>query len=149
MFRSQIRTLRRATHRSPQSHFALAAAAVAVLTAVLAVSIAALVQAPNAYASSGITPKDHKAKQFVSGVSVSDITQHQIALQQIASLNNDTREVFSTGYQESLDYVVSTLKAAGYNPQVNQFNYPGLERVPAAGPEHGHADAEDLRPRRR
>ena len=53
-----------------------------------------------------------------------EITQHQVALQQIASLNNDTREVFSTGYQESLDYVVSTLKAAGYNPQVNQFNFP-------------------------
>ena len=32
--------------------------------------------------------------------------------------------MFSTGYQESLDYVVSTLKAAGYNPQVNQFNFP-------------------------
>ena len=32
--------------------------------------------------------------------------------------------MFSTGYQESLDYVVSTLKEAGYNPEVNQFNYP-------------------------
>jgi len=30
----------------------------------------------------------------------------------------------SPGYQESLDYVVSTLRAAGYNPQVNQFNFP-------------------------
>src|SRR3954471_19306128 len=37
---------------------------------------------------------------------------------------NDTREVFSPGYAESLDYVVSTLKAAGYKPQVNKFNYP-------------------------
>ena len=103
---------------------ALAAAAVAVLAVALAVVAAALVQAPDAFAASGITPNDSKAKKFVSAISVDDITQHQIALQQIASLNGDTREVFSTGYQESLDYVVSTLKAAGYNPQVNMFNYP-------------------------
>ena len=106
---------------------ALAAASAAVLAVALAVWAAALVQAPNAFAAAGVTPSDPKAKQFVSAISVGDITQHQIALQQIASLNNDTREVFSTGYQESLDYVVSTLKAAGYNPQVNQFNFPVWE----------------------
>ena len=72
----------------------------------------------------GVTPNDSKAKRFVGNISVDDITEHQIALQQIASLNDDTREVFSPGYQESLDYVVSTLRAAGYDPQVNQFNYP-------------------------
>ena len=81
-------------------------------------------QAPNAYAAAGVSPNDSKAKRFVSGVSVPEITEHQTALQRIASLNNDTREVFSTGYQESVDYVVSTLKAAGYSPQVNQFNFP-------------------------
>ena len=87
-----------------------------MLVVVLAVSAATLVQAPNAFAAAGVTPSDPKAKQFVSAISVGDITQHQIALQQIASLNNDTREVFSTGYQASLDYVVSTLRAAGYEP---------------------------------
>ena len=112
------------TRRAPRSYVALAAGSVAVLAVALAVLAAALVQAPDAFAASGITPNDSKAKKFVSAISVDDITHHQIALQQIASLNNDTREVFSTGYQESLDYVVSTLKAAGYEPQVNQFNYP-------------------------
>ena len=106
---------------------ALAVASLAVLVVALAGSAAALVQAPNADAAAGVTPSDPNAKQFVSAISVGDITQHQIALQQIASLNNDTREVFSTGYQESLDYVVSTLKAAGYDPQVNQFNFPVWE----------------------
>ncbi len=124
MLAPQTRARRRGAHRSQRSLVALAAASVAVLVVALAVSVAALVEAPTALAASGITPKDSKAKQFVGNISVADITQHQIALQQIASLNNDTREVFSTGYQESLDYVVSTLKAAGYNPQVNQFNFP-------------------------
>ena len=81
-------------------------------------------KAPTAKSGHGVTPSDSKAKKFVKGVSVSEITEHQIALQRIASLNNDTREVFSTGYQQSLDYVVSTLRAAGYRPQVNQFNFP-------------------------
>ena len=124
MLAPQTRARRRGAHRSQRSLVALAAASVAVLVVALAVSVAALVEAPTALAASGITPQDSKAKQFVGNISVADITQHQIALQQIASLNNDTREVFSTGYQESLDYVVSTLKAAGYNPQVNQFNFP-------------------------
>jgi Zn-dependent M28 family amino/carboxypeptidase len=124
MFATQTRARRRSTRRSSQGLVAFAAASVVTLFIVLAVSAAALVQAPNALAASGITPKDSKAKQFVSGVSVPEITEHQTALQQIASLNDDTREVFSTGYQESLDYVVSTLRAAGYNPQINQFNFP-------------------------
>ena len=124
MFASQKGARRRRTLRSPQGYVALAAASVAVLVVALAVSGAALVQAPNAFAASGISPKDSKAKRFVSGVSIAEIKEHQTALQQIASLNDDTREVFSTGYQESLDYVVSTLKAAGYKPEVNQFNFP-------------------------
>ena len=124
MFASQKGARRRSTLRSPRGYVALAAASVAILVVALAVSTAALVQAPNALAASGISPKDSKAKRFVSGVSVPEIMQHQTALQTIASLNDDTREVFSTGYQESLDYVVSTLKAAGYKPEVNQFNFP-------------------------
>jgi Zn-dependent M28 family amino/carboxypeptidase len=55
---------------------------------------------------------------------VPSIVKHQIELQKIASLNGDTREVFSPGYTASLDYVVKTLKAAGYSPKVTQFNYP-------------------------
>jgi Zn-dependent M28 family amino/carboxypeptidase len=97
---------------------------VVALVAALGATAAVLVQAPSATAAPGITPKDPKAKRFVSNISVDDITKHQIALQQIASLNDDTREVFSPGYQESLEYVVSTLRAAGYDPQVNEFNYP-------------------------
>jgi hypothetical protein len=55
---------------------------------------------------------------------VPNIVQHRIALQRIATLNDDTREVFSRGYNESLDYVVQTLRESGYNPKITQFNYP-------------------------
>ena len=99
-----------------RSHLALAAACAATLTF-----------APTALADGGggnVTPRDRDARRFVENVSVPNIVQHQIALQQIATLNDDTREVFSPGYTESLDYVVQTLREAGYNPKVTQFNYP-------------------------
>ena len=124
MSASQTRIRRRCTRRFPRGRVALAAASVAALIVALAVSAATLVRTPNAFAAAGITPNDAKAQQFVNGVSVAEITEHQTALQQIASLNDDTREVFSGGYQESLDYVVSTLQAAGYDPHVDQFNFP-------------------------
>ena len=39
-------------------------------------------------------------------VSPSQITKHQVALQRIATLNDDTRRSSRAGYQQSLDYVV-------------------------------------------
>ncbi|HYJ26838.1 MAG TPA: M28 family metallopeptidase [Nocardioides sp.] len=76
------------------------------------------------HSAHSVSPSSPQAKKFVKGVSVPEITDHQIALQRIASLNDDTREVFSSGYQESLDYVVSTLRDAGYQPRVDEFNFP-------------------------
>ena len=146
---SKTRAQRSFTRRAPRSYVALAAASVAVLAVALAVLAAALVQAPDAFAASGITPNDSKAKKFVGAISVDDITHHQIALQQIASLNDDTREVFSTGYQESLDYVVVDAEGGRLQPAGQHVQLSRLGGVAAAGPEHGLADAEDLRPRRR
>jgi Zn-dependent M28 family amino/carboxypeptidase len=95
--------------------------------ALAAACAATLVLAPTAMADNGggnVTPRDPGAKRFVAGVTVPEIVEHQTALQRIATLNDDTREVFSPGYQESLEYVVQTLKDSGYKPQVTQFNYP-------------------------
>ena len=87
---------------------------------------ATLAFAPAAFADGGgnVSPRDPGAKRYVGGVSVPEIVEHQTALQRIATLNDDTREVFSPGYQESLEYVVQTLKDSGYKPQVTQFNFP-------------------------
>src|SRR3954454_17467835 len=94
--------------------------------ALAAACAATLALAPNAFADGGssVTPRDSGARRFTSSISVGDIVQHQVALQRIATLNDDTREVFSPGYAESLDYVVATLREAGYKPQVTKFNYP-------------------------
>ena len=93
--------------------------------ALAAACAATLAFAPAASASGwDDSPRDPEARRFVGNVSVPSIVKHQIELQKIASLNGDTREVFSPGYAASLDYVVKTLKAAGYSPKVTQFNYP-------------------------
>lgn len=106
----------------------LAATAASLLLATAAASSGSgAVQADRpttAFKRHGITPKSPQAKKYVKGVSVAEITEHQVALQRIASLNGDTREVFSQGYRESLDYVVSTLRAAGYRPKIDRFNFP-------------------------
>src|SRR6187397_1370662 len=94
--------------------------------ALAAACAATLAFAPAAFADGGgnVSPRDPGAKRYIGGVSVPEIVEHQTALQRIATLNDDTREVFSPGYQESLEYVVQTLKDAGYTPEVTQFNYP-------------------------
>ena len=94
--------------------------------ALAAACAATLTLAPTAFADGARTSRRAiaDARRFVENVSVPKIVEHQVALQRIATLNDDTREVFSPGYQESLDYVVKTLREAGYNPKVTQFNYP-------------------------
>ena len=92
----------------------------------LAVACAAtLALAPTAFADGGQpSPRDSDARRFVGNVSLPSILQHSVELEAIGKLNDDTREVFSPGYQESLDYVVKTLRDAGYNPKVTPFNFP-------------------------
>lgn len=107
----------------------LIASAASVLLATAAASsgsgaVLTATKAHPGHGSQSVTPQSPQAKRFVRGVSVDEITAHQTELQRIASLNDDTREVFSNGYQESLDYVVDTLRDAGYRPQVTQFNFP-------------------------
>jgi Zn-dependent M28 family amino/carboxypeptidase len=96
--------------------------------AILAACVATLAIAPNAGAASGHnskpSPRDSDARHFVGDVPTSRIVHHQYKLQQIARRNGDTREVFGGGYAASLDYVVNTLKQAGYKPDVTQFNFP-------------------------
>ncbi len=94
------------------------------LAAACAATMALVPATASANGGGSVSPRDPGAKKFVGEITVPKIGEHLTALQRIATLNDDTREVFSPGYQESLDYVVETLKASGYRPQVTQFNYP-------------------------
>ena len=62
-------------------------------------------------------------------MSVDRVERHQQKLQEIATANGGTRDVFGTGYTASLDYVVRVLERAGYDPQVTPFNFPFWEET--------------------
>jgi Zn-dependent M28 family amino/carboxypeptidase len=64
-------------------------------------------------------------------VRVEGVREHQAALQRIADENDGNRFSGFSGYDASVDYVVEKLQAAGYDPEVQAFDYLAFE---VAGP---------------
>ena len=62
-------------------------------------------------------------------VRLSEVRAHQAALQAIADDNDGHRFSGFEGYNESVDYVVDTLRASGYDPQVQTFDYLAFQPV--------------------
>ena len=97
-------------------------------------------------------------EKLLECVTLEGVREHQAALQEIADENDGTRVSGSAGYDESVDYAVDVLEAAGYNvtpPVLRLRPVRGAEPVdPGAGragpsrpaPAHHH---ELLRERRR
>jgi len=57
------------------------------------------------------------------------VREHQAALQAIADENDGHRFAGFPGYGASVDYVVETLRAAGYDPEVQPFDYLAFQPV--------------------
>jgi Zn-dependent M28 family amino/carboxypeptidase len=68
-------------------------------------------------------------------VTVAGVREHQAALQAIADANGGTRVDQSPGYAASVDYVVETMAAAGWDVEVVPFTF-----------EEGVAELEQLTP---
>jgi Zn-dependent M28 family amino/carboxypeptidase len=62
-------------------------------------------------------------------IRLGQVREHQAALQEIADENDGNRFSGFSGYNESVDYVVETLEAAGYEPEVQTFDYLAYEEV--------------------
>jgi PA domain len=67
-------------------------------------------------------------------VTLDGVRGHQAALQAIASVNGGTRAGGTTGYDQSVSYVVGKLTAAGYDVTLNPFAFvyaalPTLQQV--------------------
>jgi Zn-dependent M28 family amino/carboxypeptidase len=98
------------------------------------------------------SPRDRDAQSFVRDVSVREIARHQKEFQAIARANGGNRYTLgSGGYQESVDYVVDTLRDHGYRPQVVDFNFPFwretapavLNQVTPTAKVYRYGDADD------
>ncbi len=62
-------------------------------------------------------------KKLLECVTLEGVREHQAALQEIADDNGGTRAAGTPGYEESVDYVVERMTAAGYNVSLNSFPF--------------------------
>jgi Zn-dependent M28 family amino/carboxypeptidase len=96
-------------------------------TAVLSLaSVAALASATLAApAATGETPDAVAASAALRDAVTKDgVFDHLEAFQAIADANDDTRASGTPGYRASRDYVVGKLRAAGYEPTIQAFDFP-------------------------
>jgi len=62
-------------------------------------------------------------RKLTQCVTVEGVREHQAAFQAIADANDGTRAAGTTGYDASVDYVVETLEAAGWEVELDEFDF--------------------------
>ena len=94
---------------------------------IAAVALTSLVSANTALAQVPQSDCDERVnntyKKVLECVRVSEVREHQAALQAIADANGGTREAGTAGYTASVDYVVDTLEAAGWIVSLDEFPF--------------------------
>jgi Zn-dependent M28 family amino/carboxypeptidase len=101
--------------------------------AIVALAVAAMLPTGEAVAAPPQQACDARANntypKILECIRVDQVREHQAALQEIADANDGNRFSGFSGYDASVDYVVETLRAAGYDPAVQTFNYLAFEEV--------------------
>lgn len=72
--------------------------------------------------SCNFTP--NKPQKLLACVTVDSVREHQAAFQIAADANGGTRATGWPGYDQSVSYVAQQLAAAGYQVQLNSFDFP-------------------------
>jgi Zn-dependent M28 family amino/carboxypeptidase len=72
----------------------------------------------------GAAPRDASSEKLRKTVTLGGLTEHLENFQAIADANGGTRATGTPGYEASVDYVVERLTKAGYDVQLDPFNYP-------------------------
>jgi Zn-dependent M28 family amino/carboxypeptidase len=83
---------------------------------------ASLAFASPAYAA----PNNNTVKKLTKAVTLEGVMNHLEAFQAIADVDGD-RAAGREGYDASVEYVVAQLEAAGYDPDVQEFEFPYFE----------------------
>ena len=97
------------------------------VTALATLAVVA-VAAPAAVAAPTSAPPG-QASKLTKGVTVGGIMEHLESFQAIADANGGTRAAGTPGYDASVDYVVERLEAAGYDPVIQNFDFPYYEKL--------------------
>jgi len=101
--------------------------------------------APATSAPPGPAGRPPTPEALRAAVTVEGIRAHLVALQAAADRHDGNRAAGTPGYDASVDYVVSQLRAAGYTPEVQRFqagqfrerNRPLLELADGGGTDLG------------
>lgn len=72
---------------------------------------------------------NNTSQKLRTAVSVDRVVGHLNALDAIALSNGGTRVSGTQGYNDSVDYVVGKLQAAGYSPVVQSFTFPYFQEL--------------------
>jgi Zn-dependent M28 family amino/carboxypeptidase len=62
-------------------------------------------------------------KKLLECVTLEGVREHQAAFQAIANANGGTRAAGTPGYEDSVDYVVERMTAAGYDVSIDEFPF--------------------------
>ena len=68
-------------------------------------------------------------KIFDRQIKVENVYRHLVAWQEIADRNNDNRASGTTGYDQSVDYVVEQLRRKGYKITRQEFDFPFFQEL--------------------
>ncbi len=79
--------------------------------------------------TAGAAPNNNNAQKLTEAVTPAGVMRHEQALQDIADANGGTRASGTPGYEASVDYVVGQLTAAGYTPELQQFDFPFFQEL--------------------
>jgi Zn-dependent M28 family amino/carboxypeptidase len=94
---------------------------------IVAVALAALVSANAALAQVPQSDCDERNNntypKLLECIRLDQVREHQAALQEIADDNGGNRFAGLAGHNESVDYVVDTLEAAGWDVSLHEFDY--------------------------
>ncbi len=89
--------------------------------------------------------EQHVRRSCSNACGVDGVRAHQAALQAIADENGGTRAAGTPGYTGSVDYVVDTLEAAGWNVTLDEFPFTFIPPADAAAADAGGRDVRDRR----
>jgi Zn-dependent M28 family amino/carboxypeptidase len=101
--------------------------------AIVAVALAAVLPAGKAQAAPSQADCDARPNntipKMIECIRVGQVRAHQAALQAIANDNGGNRFAGLAGHNESVDYVVDRLEAAGWNVSLQEFDYTAYREL--------------------
>ncbi|MGA7148846.1 MAG: M20/M25/M40 family metallo-hydrolase [Microbacterium sp.] len=103
------------------AHRALALTAAGATALALAIAPAAAATA--APAAKCDNRNNNTVSKLLECVTAAGALEHLEAFQEIATANNGNRAANTAGYEASVDYVVDTLNAAGWQVSIDEFDY--------------------------